>query len=146
MTREEFKRLEEICKRAWRELARSGNRMKPRYLRLSRALMWKYNCNCPACSVSYLASVATGRVILHKWDMEQPNNLRYDCRYCPITSWRRKARKEYLLGNRGVCPCEDGIFSEWDNSFEKELRKIAAAKIAKLNWSWLKIYAKVKKP
>jgi len=124
MTREEFKKLEEICKRAWRGLAVSGNGEKPKYL-------GKYEEDCPACELSKRASEASGKFVGG-----------FNCRYCPVTAWRRKADG----GERGVCIYTGELFNDWAYGPAGGKRKAAALKISKLNWSWLKIYEKVEKP
>ena len=118
MTKEEFHKLEAICKRAWKNLSITGKSEKPKYLR-------KYEESCPACDIS----------------MKAADDDTFNCEYCPVTAWRQKAKLLYENGGKGICL--ESFFGKWLDSKDSRTRKIAAINISNMNWTWLKVYEKI---
>lgn len=120
MTKETFEKLEAICKKAWRELARSGNDSKPDYLD-------KYKCSCPAC---HIADASTSG---------------YICRVCPIDKFRKQAfadRKEYRDYSTSACLADGQPYQIWWDNWDTTIEKTAAKEISELKWTFLAAHKK----
>jgi len=115
MTKNEFKHLETICKDAWKELAKTGNGIKPRSLRM-------FINNCPACEIS----------------MRVKDTHCQNCDFCPIVLWRNKPN----IGNVN-CQDDDGLYWKWFNTTNVDERKEYAKQISKLQWKYLLRYKDV---
>jgi hypothetical protein len=137
MTRGEFKRFEEDCKKSWEELGESGEPNKPEYLSV-------YLNMCPACHLSHLVTLVRDR-------NAYPSQ---DCKFCPIDKWRKYAKKKALMRGKAACTSDRKTYGGWrdtlwvNEDYEKfsrwvEERKSAAKEVAKLRWTFLKVYEKV---
>jgi hypothetical protein len=116
MTKEKFYQYEAICKRAWKWLAKTGSKNKPRYLD-------QFVNECPACSI---ADIGGGRNV--------------NCRICPIIAWRRQAMRFDDDQEGCVCLQDDHPFAVWSDAVDIEERKAAAKQISEMKWGWLKAY------
>lgn len=120
MTKKRFIELERLCKKAWRELAKSGSDVKPDYLS-------KFRCDCPACSIAYMAEGNYTSIYKH-------------CRICPIDQWREKYCKINSIQNEVPCQLSGEAYIQWWSTQDISTKKKAAAKIAKLHWTYLPEY------
>lgn len=130
MTKEEFEKLEEICKKSWRSLAKSGRLNKPRTLN-------KFLHNCPACELSRRAT---------------KDKMDKDCTLCPVDIWRNN-----VISSNAVCASSTELFHKWNSSvsdivnspYKEEKQKCTkqlkgyAKQISELKWSFLPKYKKV---
>jgi len=124
MTKKEFLKFEQVCKKAWGELAKTGSADKQSYLH-------KYSNYCPACEVSKLTS--------------KKNCLDMDCQLCPIDLWRGEAiRTNAHEVSAVVCQREKNLYYKWMNSYNEEDRSNVARKISRLKWTFLPEYKKLK--
>jgi hypothetical protein len=143
MTREEFAKLEKICKNAWLELAESGSDIKPKSI-------GKFLHGCPACEIT--SAVEARQTSPYK---------KHNCLFCPITEWRELAKRidadnilssfydetEYLY--QAACE-EDGqayeswekATEDWDHAPDILKAKAFARAIAEMEWSWIDEYEK----
>jgi hypothetical protein len=118
MTKTEFKKMENICKKAWLKLAKTGATTK------EDLGLEKYENRCPACHISKKAS----------------SRSFHDCLFCPITIWRRQAD----IDSDAICQENNNAYEIWVISNSEKTRKIYARRIANYKWSWLPEYAKIK--
>ena len=125
MTKEEFHKLEAICKKAWKNLSITGKSQKPKYLE-------KYEEECSACEISARVNVFFG------------GEKEFACIYCPITTWRRKAIRSQWDYDDGICL--KSFYGKWNGTRDMKnihIRQVAAKNIANMNWTWLKVYEKI---
>jgi hypothetical protein len=133
MTKQEFKKLERICKDGWTFLSRTGSMLKPdRFFR-------DYECECPACHIASLAS--DGNDFTGK-----------DCRLCPVTKWNKIANElSNYSDNAGqileaVCQNKGEAFHSWILAKNIKQRKAWAKEISLLSWCWTDEYADITIP
>jgi hypothetical protein len=120
MTKNDFFKMEQVCKDMWKVLSCSGEEHKPPFSSI-------FKLSCPACTI---ASGISGE--LH-------------CDYCPITIWREWAMND-PLNNQYACE----IMPKYDwheqfcDAYNSDERRPAARKISEMEWSWLPEYENIK--
>ena len=124
MTKKEFEKLHQICKKSWKSLAKTGDCNKPSELDVFRN-------DCPACELANRAKY-----------LEYSQSL---CKHCPITRWRELsiARHKYYA----VCELAGEPYYKWMwyNCGLATSKKLAE-EIANLEWKYLPIYKEVAFP
>jgi hypothetical protein len=119
MTKEQFLKMEKLCKDGWKEVAANKLSTKPASLR-------EFSRSCPACEIAILTD---NKVTV------------CECIYCPVTRWRKRS---YPLGNKTAC--EHGeAYGRWYAGgelcgFGADAAVEAALEISELEWSWIPEY------
>ena len=124
MTKEEFAKMEKICKDAWIECSITGND-KP-------ISVIEFRNRCPACEIAKVL---------------EDDGETQDCRLCPITKWRKMAsdRSGFHIGD-AVCEWPGEPYYEWIECKDFSIRKKAAKEISEQEWSFTDCHEKVKLP
>lgn len=123
MKKSSFRKFEEMCKKIWTTLSKSGGEDKTE----AGDIIYKFINHCPACEISSYFS---------------PKRVQ-NCQFCPIDVWREKARKMNCKPGDAVCDREGEIYSDWSIA-DQENRKILSKQISELSWSFLPEYKNVK--
>jgi len=132
MTKKEFKKYEELCKKGWLELAETGERHKPDYFS-------KFLYSCTACHLA--CSATMGKVLPLRINTNRGVSF-LTCKLCPVTKWRAFAVK-YNLDEEAACEYLE--FRDWRTASSILLRKMYAQTISELEWKYLPEYEEIEK-
>lgn len=120
MYKKTFNAWEKACKDEWKRLTETGDKNKSDGLA-------HFNNYCPACHIAAKAQ----------------KHSQQDCRLCPIDKWRKIAewKEDFEIG-QAMCELDGELYNEWAYNYKRSRneRKLLAAQIANLKWSWLPEY------
>lgn len=126
MTKEEFEKLEKICKDSWAELAESGAGKKPDKLSI-------FSNKCPACEISLRADGIA---------------MCYSCNFCPIDKFRNAEIEDPSEPDYPRCQNIGMEYAVWMGvdsvaGYGSLESKAAALSLSRLSWTFLPSYESV---
>ena len=123
ISKEKFDKMEKVCKKSWKAIAKQSMDCKPNHLNI-------YKNYCPACD---LASV-----------MEKDGHIRQWCQLCPIDDWRKEAIRQKAKIGESICEQPEEAYMVWLESKDVNEKNKAALEISEMKWSYLPEYLEKK--